>query len=59
MAGELSRPSGVNSFSSRCIQFDPIFILWICPITEVVSLLSNAQEMTWIFHGEAKLEDWS
>jgi hypothetical protein len=38
------------------IQFDPIS--WMCPITEVVSLLSGDQETKWIFHGYAKLEDW-
>jgi hypothetical protein len=28
------------------------------PITEVVSLRSEVLETTWIFHGNAKLEDW-
>jgi hypothetical protein len=28
------------------------------PITEVVSLLSEVPETIWIFHGNAKLEEW-
>ena len=38
------------------IQFGPVS--WMCPITEVVSLLSNEPGNEWIFHGNAKLEDW-
>jgi hypothetical protein len=38
------------------IQFDPIS--WMCLITEVVSLLLNEPGKDWIFHGNAKLEDW-
>jgi hypothetical protein len=42
--------------TSMNIPFDRIS--WMCPITEVVSLRRRASKTTWIFHGNAKLEDW-
>jgi hypothetical protein len=36
-------------------QFDRIS--WMCPITEVVSFLSDVPGNEWIFRGNAKLED--
>ena len=37
-------------------QFDRIS--WMCPITEVVALLSDVPGNEWIFHGNAEIEDW-
>jgi hypothetical protein len=31
--------------------------IWMCPIIEVVSWLSDAPENEWIFRGKTKLED--
>jgi hypothetical protein len=49
-------PPGAQGRTPMNIQFDRIS--WMCPITEVVSLLSDEPGTTWIFHGNAKLEDW-